>query len=764
MIDNEQDFAPESIFLPLIFKRGNQDGELIFENLINIYSEKIIVDQFSLQKKELFRIRNAKKPLSNNELDDLYIKWLSDKVADNEGCWVFYSWLNRLIHTLDEDEFIELRTNRNYYKITPHEQNLLSQKTIGIIGLSVGHSVAITIATERICGTLKLSDFDTIELSNLNRIKTGIQNIGLNKCVVTAREIAEIDPFIKLECYPDGLHKSSIAEFLLANKKLDILIDECDDLEMKILCREEAKLNGIPVVMETSDRGMLDIERFDLERERPILHGLLKDFPTSRINGLTNEQKIPLILKIVDVKNGSARGKASMIEVGQTINTWPQLASAVTLGGGIVTDVCRRILLNSLTDSGRYYIDLEELVFNKKTKFSDHDSTNPFQPFNWAEALLICKKYRDKNKYPDVPLDVIKIIVDAGCQAPSAGNDQPWKWIFLKNRLFLFQDNFRAWSFGNFNNISTNISFGASYANIELKSAELGYQSTIIFQDNDESNLKGVIGFTQKQERDNSKQLNLADQIYSRCTNRNPSHPISIPEDDYSAMINTVKEIPEASLIFITDREKLNTLANIIASCDRIRVFNPQGHKDFVENEMRWTKEEVETSRDGIDLLTLGMSQAQLAAMNLIRQKEVIETLSEIGGGDALLAGTINLVDKASAIGIITLPEYSKENFFKGGIAMERLWLHADKLGYAIHPLISPFYLFPRIIHSNGEGLNEKEITLLKTQRAQFLSILPIPNSTAEVFMFKIAKADPPLVRSLRLSLEETFFVLNGDK
>ncbi len=53
-----------------------------------------------------------------------------------------------------------------------------------------------------------------------------------------------------------------------------------------------------------------------------------------------------------------------MPEIRRTISTWPQLASGVALGGALVTDVVRRILLGELTDSGRYYVDVESIIPN----------------------------------------------------------------------------------------------------------------------------------------------------------------------------------------------------------------------------------------------------------------------------------------------------------------------------------------------------------------------------------------------------------------
>ncbi|MCQ4207926.1 hypothetical protein M4J07_005947, partial [Streptomyces longispororuber] len=48
--------------------------------------------------------------------------------------------------------------------------------------------------------------------------------------------------------------------------------------------------------------------------------------------------------------------------IGHTMSSWPQLASGVMLGGALVTDAARRILLGAPVPSGRYYADLEELV------------------------------------------------------------------------------------------------------------------------------------------------------------------------------------------------------------------------------------------------------------------------------------------------------------------------------------------------------------------------------------------------------------------
>lgn len=755
--------AYKPVFIPKELYADEQKLSFLIAN----YQDKTILDLFSAQKKELIKIRNPKKRLTGEEIEKLYSEWSNGTNPGLEGNWIYYPWSQRLIHIVDENEFIELRTSRNQYKITPAEQENLSKRKIGIIGLSVGHAVAISIATERTCGTLKLADFDTIELSNLNRIKTGIHNIGVNKCIVTAREIAEIDPFLVIECFTEGINKENMAGFMLDGGKLDILIDECDDLSVKIACRSMASGYRIPVVMETSDRGMLDVERYDLEPDRPVFHGLLKGIPLEKFDHISDEDRLPLVLKIVNAVNGSKRGKVSLVEIGQTISTWPQLASAVTLGAGVVTDVCRRILLDQYQESGRYYVDIEDIVGNHSTTKKTSPRINPYKPFDVSEAILLADSVPYLNNEYKADDATISKIVEAACQAPSTGNDQPWKWLYRNNRLHLFHDRHRSYSFGDFHNIASNISFGASYENLLLKSYEHGLSAKAdLFPLGNESILIAVIDFydTTKDNTEPVYSPESVNAIFERSTNRNPSIPAVIPEADYLALKHAAESVEGAAFHYISDRQQIMAMGEIIGECDRVRLLNENGHKDFVEREMKWSPKEAEDSKDGIDIRTLGLDNAQMAAMSIIRDEEITRSLKNIDGGRALVDVAKKTVSTASAIGIITLPKYDYKDFFLGGMSMQRLWLKAEELQFAIHPLISPFYLFPRVVNSNGEGLDEAEATNIREARRKFRALVPFDENIAEVFLFKIAQAEKPKIKSFRLPLDETLFIVNLEK
>lgn len=369
MLDMTNQLRAETGYRPVFFRLTDEDDRQAFDALLRMNPGIRRHDTIRQQLGELMRISFPGDAVGEAELDTLIAERLGGGTLEDYGVWVYFPWNGNCVHVLDEAEFVKVRTNRNVYKIDFHQVDLLKTKKIGIVGLSVGQSIALTIAMERTCGEIRLADFDEIELSNMNRIRTGIQDLGVNKAIAAARQIAEIDPFINVICYTEGINDQNIDDFFCKNGKIDILVEECDGIDVKILSRLKSRMLGVPVVMDTNDRGMLDIERFDLETERPILHGAVVDLEqlphaelTSKLRNLSLDEKVGYLSKIIGIHNVSKEMLRSLEELNKTIVGWPQLASAVVLGGAMVTDVCRRILLGKPMPSGRYFIDFEELI------------------------------------------------------------------------------------------------------------------------------------------------------------------------------------------------------------------------------------------------------------------------------------------------------------------------------------------------------------------------------------------------------------------
>ncbi|MXI79742.1 hypothetical protein GR254_03965 [Mycobacterium tuberculosis] len=169
--------------------------------------------------------------------------------------WAYYPWRRMVVAILGLRGFRAVRLDRNRHLITAEEQRALHALRVGVVGLSAGHAIAYTLAAEGACGTLRLADFDKIELSNLNRVPVGVFDIGLNKAMIAARRIAELDPYLAVDLVTSGLSPESVDEFL---DGLDVVIEECDSLDIKVILRQAACARGVPVLMATSDRGLVD--------------------------------------------------------------------------------------------------------------------------------------------------------------------------------------------------------------------------------------------------------------------------------------------------------------------------------------------------------------------------------------------------------------------------------------------------------------------------------------------------------------------------
>ena len=284
----------------------------------------------------------------------------SQAVLEEGQRWVYYPWRQAVVRLLAPRAFATLRLDRNRNKLTRDEQARQRALRIGVVGLSAGHSIAHVLAMEGLAGELRLADFDTIELSNLNRIPASVLDLGVNKSIVAARRIGEIDPYLRVETVPEGIHADNLGNFL---DGLDLVIEECDSLDVKLLVREMARERRIPVLMETSDRGVLDVERFDLEPNRPIFHGLLGSTKSSELAGLTLAEKAPYVLRMLGAEDVSSRGAASFLELAAgAVTGWPQLGSEVTLGAATAAAAVRRIGLAGELPSGRVRFDVEEVL------------------------------------------------------------------------------------------------------------------------------------------------------------------------------------------------------------------------------------------------------------------------------------------------------------------------------------------------------------------------------------------------------------------
>ena len=734
----------QGTYQPALFSLADAWDRRKVEELVGAGLVREVHDRYVDQLAELCVTRSPKQRLRGAALDEAVRAALGDGPSEERGTWVHYPWSGRLVHVLGEADYRELRFSRNRYKITPDEQAKLRDKRIGVVGLSVGQASAVTLALEGVGGLLRLADFDELALSNMNRLRAGVHEIGLHKCLIAARAIAEIDPFLRVEVSRTGITKENVEAFLTEGGKLDLLIEECDDLHTKVFLRERARAHGIPVLMETNDRGMLDVERFDLEPDRPVLHSLLRGLSAADLEGLTSAQKVAIVLRILGPDALKGRLGASLLEVEETTTSWPQLASGTMLGGAVSTDAARRVLLGELTRSGRFFVDLDAIVKDGREAEVQVDAAleeafvrKPLPP---PEAPPLAR-VADKRT---VTREDVRRLVGFGVLAPSGGNAQPWRFVAKGGRVRCKVSPDGGRTLNDFQHAARTMFSTAAPAMGLSAEVALAPEAKdplaacdVVFRVDDASYavdpLCAVLG--------------------ARCTNRKlgTGAPLS---DRAAAGLVEAAEARGGKLLLVTDRAAIAEVGEILGQADRM-MFLSRKHNEEMGAELRWTEEEILRTRDGLDVLTLDVAASDLAAVRLATTWKAVEFTAKMGGGGALVKSARRSLGSSSAVGLVVFPGTASRSYFEGGRALERVWLEATARGLAIQPWSAMLYLFARLERGGGKGLEPKVRERLGELRQQFLRVFDVPAGHAEILLFRLSKADPPTARSLRKPVED---------
>lgn len=717
------------------------------EALARLRASAVVFDTIADQVGELAECRAPQRKFAPAELADEVARVLGD-APDAYGTWVYYPWSNRLVHVLDRDAFREVRSSRNRNKITRDEQSRLQAATLGVAGLSVGQATAVTLALEGLGGTLRLADFDTLSLSNLNRLRAGVHELGVNKAVLTARAIWEFDPYVHIELFEAGITDDNIGCFL---DGLDLLFEECDDLKMKVRLREEARRRRVPVLMETSDRGLLDVERFDREPDRPLFHGLVGGLRAEQLVGLSNYEKVPVVLSILGATTMSPRLAGSLVDVEVSLRTWPQLASSVALGGAVNTDVARRILLGALSRSGRYFVDLEQIVDDRAEPAASVVVDSP--------QLHLADAAAPRCAVPPVshgPLahDELALLVRFASLAPSGGNAQPWRFVYRAGdgvlEAWLVPE--RARTYLDFARRASHLAFGALAENLRLAAVVLGREATIApFPDPSAPELVCAMWIGRRTEAASDRDRLLAAWVTRRATNRNLGTRRAFPAALAAELSGLVAD-GGCTLALRTDADALEAFGRLHGESERQRIFHPVMHRELLQ-EIRWTREEAERTRDGIDVATLALTPTDFAGMTVLRRRDVVETMRALDVGEGLGQASVKAMAGASAVGLIRMQGSAPLQYLQAGAVMQRTWLLANARGFALQPMTAFVYVLARV-GAEGDDLTAAQRLAFLQTRAALHAIFPAAPGEVDAFAFRLADAGPPRAVALRRSIE----------
>lgn len=164
----------------------------------------------------------------------------------------------------------------------------IERKKILLIGVGGVGSYALEALIRNGFYDITIVDFDTIDLSNLNRqLITDSTNIGKYKVDEAKKRALLINPNINIQVINEKLNKENLRNLL--NQNFDYIIDACDTLDVKFALMENSlhysyKLISSMGTAKKTDPTKLEITTLDKTNNDPIARLLRNKVRKAHIN------------------------------------------------------------------------------------------------------------------------------------------------------------------------------------------------------------------------------------------------------------------------------------------------------------------------------------------------------------------------------------------------------------------------------------------------------------------------------------------------
>jgi len=191
----------------------------------------------------------------------------------------------------------------------------IERKKILLIGVGGVGSYALEALIRNGFYDITIVDFDTIDLSNLNRqLITDSTNIGKYKVDEAKKRALLINPNINIQVINEKLNKENLRNLL--NQNFDYIIDACDTLDVKFALMENSlhysyKLISSMGTAKKTDPTKLEITTLDKTNNDPIARLLRNKVRKAHIN-----KKIYVVSSTEVPKQINMLGTANLVPSG----------------------------------------------------------------------------------------------------------------------------------------------------------------------------------------------------------------------------------------------------------------------------------------------------------------------------------------------------------------------------------------------------------------------------------------------------------------
>ncbi len=341
---------------------------------------------------------------------------------------------------------------------------------------------------------------------------------------------------------------------------------------------------------------------------------------------------------------------------------------------------------------------------------------------------------------------VFAALGEAARWAPSPDNNQPWAFRQVDDGVQVLHVRERAVS-SDCRDLFSWLALGAAIENIVLRATTHGLRGEAEYRERPFPQIDGLehVATVRLSPSDSVEPAPLATFIETRCTNRKPYKKKPPEREKLQRLEETVRE-SSVQVQWFTERSAIRDMARRVAVADRIR-FEHQPFHEELHSVLRYTPEQVERTRDGLDVRTLELPGFMGRVLRWLRPWPRMRRLNRLGLSRAFAGMSAQQVKASGALAMLSTTDPTDRGYLEAGRAMQRFWLAAAAEGLATQPLGAlPLFLLTAREAPESFG-NERS-----QRMAAIASALDLPEGHQPVMIFRLGAAASPSERSIRYS------------
>ncbi len=344
-----------------------------------------------------------------------------------------------------------------------------------------------------------------------------------------------------------------------------------------------------------------------------------------------------------------------------------------------------------------------------------------------------------------------RLLVRCGCQAPSADNSQPWRFVWDGRTLTLQLDAERGASSLGGDHPATLMAMGAAVENVAQAAAAIGLPSAALkFGSGLAGNPFVAI------EWDGLVPVAATEsQLASlrRHTNRGPhaTTPIDpVLRDRIAAMTEG-----SAKTLVVSSSEGKRQLATLLRRASEVRFQTEELHC-WLGASLRFTPAEVARG-DGLDVATLLLPPGATALLRFSLDWRRMAVFNRFGVHKVFAALEAAMFSKSAALVAIVGSVRDPSDALAGGRLLERAWIALNDAGMAVHPY---YGLSDQLFRLRAGRVAEELRPVVAAIEGEVTAML----GSGEETMFMLLRTGRPSVESpplsRRLPLESVLTIL----